>query len=81
VTWPGVGAFVGQGSTQVYWAPVAGFPDRYRVVLISSDGGDLPFAVEMEDLLPVTPVVTVVEAAGTDNFTRPLAGLTIVLDR
>jgi hypothetical protein len=81
VTWPGVTGFEGSGSTQVYSAPVAGDPDRYRVVLVSPTGGDIPFAITVEDAYLQSPVVTVVEAVGSDNRPHPLEGLRVALER
>ncbi len=81
VTWPGVVGFEGQGSTQVYFAAVAGSPDRYRVVLVSPTGGDVPFAIVVDDAYLQSPVVTLVEAVGTDNLSRQLGGLRVVLER
>jgi hypothetical protein len=81
VTWPGVVAFEGWGSTLVYWAPVSFDADRYRVVLVSPSGGDLPFTVSVDDAYLVSPSVTVVEATGTDNRALPLGSLRVVLER
>ncbi len=81
VTWPGVTGFTGRGSTQVYSAPVAGVPDRYRVILVSATGGDLPFAIEVADAYLQSPVVTVVEAARTDDRSLAVSGLNVVLER
>jgi hypothetical protein len=81
VTWPGVVGFEGRGSTQVYFAPVAGFPDRFRVILVSPTGGDVPFAVTVEDTYLRSPEMTVVEAVGTDNRPLSVTGLRIVLER
>ncbi len=81
VTWPGVAGFEGRGSTQVYSAPVTDSPDRYRVVLVSPTGGDLPFAIAVDDAYLQSPVVTVVEAAGIDNLPMSVAGLRVVLER
>ncbi|MBM4184709.1 MAG: hypothetical protein FJ207_10945 [Gemmatimonadetes bacterium] len=81
VTWPGVLGFEGQGSTQVYWAPVDGFPDRYRVILVNPTGGDIPFAIEEADVLLRSPTITFVEAAGTDNQPLAVEGLRVTLVR
>ena len=81
VTWPGVVGFDGRGSTQVYSAPVADSPDRYRVVLVGPTGGNLPFAIAVDDAYLQSPVVTVVEAAGIDNLPLSVAGLRVVLER
>ncbi|MSR21078.1 MAG: hypothetical protein EXR91_08875 [Gemmatimonadetes bacterium] len=81
VTWPGVVGFEGRGSTQVYSAAVTGSPDRHRVVLVSPTGGDLPFAIAVDDVYLETPVATVVEAVGTDNLALSVGGLRVVLER
>jgi len=81
VTWPGVIGFAGQGSTQVYSAPVAGAPDRHRVILISPTGGDLPFEIHVDDAYLESPTVTVVEAVGTGDNPVSLLGLQVVLVR
>ena len=81
VTWPGVVGFEGRGSTQVYSAAVAGSPERYRVVLVSPSGGDLPFAILVDDAYLESPVVTVVEAVGSDNLSLSIGGLRVVLER
>ena len=81
VTWPGVVGFEGRGSTQVYFAPVPGFPDRYRVILVSPTGGDIPFAIAVDDAYLRSPTVMVVEAAGTDNQSKSVNGLRVVFER
>jgi len=81
VTWPGVVGFEARGSTQVYSAAISGSPNRYRVVLVSPSGGDLPFAIAVDDAYLESPVVTVVEAAGTDNLPLPVTDLEVVLAR
>lgn len=81
VVWPGVQGFEARGSTQVYSASVAGEPDRYRVVLLTPGGGDLTFSILVDDLYLEGPVVTLVEAAGTNNQPRPVGDLSIRLER
>lgn len=81
VTWPGVVGFEGRGSTQVYSAAVTGSPERYRVILLSPSGGDLPFAIRVDDAYLVSPSVTVVEAVGTDDLPLSVTGLRVVLER
>jgi hypothetical protein len=81
VVWAGVLGFEGQGSTQVYSAPVAGEPNRHRVILVGPSGGDLSFGIRVEDLYLEGPVVTVVEATGTNNLPRPVADLRVSLER
>jgi hypothetical protein len=81
VTWVGVQGFEGQGQTQVYSAPVAGDPDRYRVVLIDPVGGELHFGIDVDDVYLEGPVVTVVSAADADNQPMGVAGLSVGLER
>ncbi len=81
VTWPGVVGFEGRGGTQVYFGAVPGFPDRYRVILVSPSGGDIPFSVDVDDAHLARPTVTVVEAASSSNQLLPLARLRVVLER
>lgn len=80
VTWPGVVGFEGRGDTQVYFAPVAG-RDRYRVILVSPTGGDIPFAILVDDAYLTSPTVTVVEAASSTNQLLPLTRLRVELAR
>jgi len=81
VVWPGVQGFEGQGSTQVYWAQVPDEPNRHRVILVGPAGGDLRFGVLVDDLYLEGPVVTVVEAASTNNLPRPVSDLSVQLVR
>lgn len=81
VTWPGVVGFEGRGGTQVYFGAVPGFADRYRVILVSPSGGDIPFTISVDDAYLASPTVTVVEAASSTNQLLPLTRLRVVLDR
>jgi hypothetical protein len=81
VVWKGIQGFEGQGSTQIYSAPVPGEPNRYRVILVDPTGGDLTFGIRVDDLYLEGPVVTVAEAAGTDDLPRSVGGLRVVLQR
>lgn len=81
VVWAGVRGFEGQGSTQVYSAPVPGEPNRHRVILVSPTGGDVSFGIRVDDLYLEGPVVTVVEAASTDDVPRPVGDLGVLLER
>ena len=81
VTWPGVVAFEGRGSTQVYAAPVAGEPNRWRVVLVSPSISELPFTVQVESAFADVPVVTVVEAANIGDDAVDPGELSVVLER
>ena len=54
--------FVRQGSE----------PDRWRIVVVSPDGGDPVFRIDVEDVSAALPSTLVFSAAGTDD--EPLAG-------
>jgi hypothetical protein len=60
---------------------VAGSPDRYRLIVVSPTGGDIPFAIAVEDAYLQSPVVSVIEATGTDDRPHPIANLRVVLER
>jgi hypothetical protein len=77
VTWRGVLGFSGRGATQVYWAPVAGSPDRYRVVLVAPSGQDLLFSVQIEALHSERPTLVVVEAADSANEPVPASAVSV----
>lgn len=81
VAWKGVQGFEGQGGTQVYWAPVPGEVDRYRVILVDATGGDLSFGISVDDVYLEGPVVTVVEAADVANEPRAVSDLSVLLER
>jgi hypothetical protein len=81
VTWRGVAGFDGEGSTQVYWAPVPDVADRYRVILVGPAAGELPFSVKVDRVYTESPVVTVVEATGADNLPVSVTDLRVVLGR
>lgn len=81
VVWMGVQGFEGQGSTQVYAAPVAGEENRYRVILVGPTGGDLRFGIRVDDLYLEGPVVTVVEAATAANLALPVTDVRVLLER
>jgi len=78
VVWSEVTGFEGQGSTQVYWAPVAGESGRYRVILVAPSGGQLTFGVQVDGRYLNGPVITVVEAVATDNLPRPVGDMRVV---
>ena len=79
VVWSEVTGFEGQGSTQVYWAPVAGESDRYRVILVAPSGGQLTFGLQVEGHYLHAPIVTVVEVVATDNLPRPVGDVRVLL--
>jgi hypothetical protein len=81
VSWHSMKGFEGRASTRVYSAPVDGSPNRYRVVLVDEAGGDLRFAVDLEDARLNGPVITLVEAVDTNNDPLPVGELRVVLER
>lgn len=81
VVWDGVRGFEGHGSTQVYSAPVPGERDHYRVILIAPEGGELAFGILVDGDYLRGPLVTVVEAAGSDNLPRSAGDLSVSLER
>jgi hypothetical protein len=81
VIWAGVQGFEGQGSTQAYSAAVAGEVDRYRVILVGPGGGDLSFGIRVDDLYLGGPVVTLIDATGTNNLPRSVRDLRVLLER
>jgi hypothetical protein len=81
VVWSSITGFEGQGSTQVYSAPVAGEDNRYRVILVAPSGGPLTFGVRVDGVYLHGPVITVVEAVASDNLPRPVGDLRVVLER
>jgi len=81
VIWAGVQGFEGQGSTQVYAAEVAGEVGRYRVILVGPAGGDLSFGIRVDDVYLEGPVVTLIEATGTNNLPRSVGDLRVLLAR
>jgi len=81
VVWAGVQGFEGMGSTQAYSAPVEDDADRYRVILVGPTGGALTFGIAVDDVYLEAPVVTLVEAAGSDDLPRPLGNIRVLLER
>jgi len=81
VTWTGIQGFEGHGSTQVYSAPVAGEKDRYRVILVAPAGGNLTFGIQIDGVYLQGPVITVVDAAGSDNLPRSVANFRVLLEQ
>lgn len=77
----GIRGFAGRGSTQVYAAPVADRAGVHRVILIDPEGGELGFDVEVDDRGMEGPMVTVVQAAGTDNATMPASEVAVRIER
>jgi hypothetical protein len=82
VTWRGVEGFQGLGNTRAYWAPVAGSPDRYRVVLVDPLGGELGMAIDVQDIMRAeVPAVAFVSAADVNNQMLSVARLKMRLGR
>jgi hypothetical protein len=81
VIWAGVQGFDGQGSTQVYSAAVAGEQDRYRVILVGPTGGEISFGIRVDDVYLEGPVVTLIDATGTNNLPRSVGDLRVLLER
>jgi hypothetical protein len=81
VVWKGVQGLEGRGSTQVYSAPVAGQGGRHRFILVGPSGGDLSFAIEVDDVYLEGPIVTLVEATDVSNEPRTVADLHVLLER
>ena len=81
VVWAGVQGFEGQGSTQVYSAQLTAEKDRHRVILVGPAGGDLSFGILVDDLYLEGPLVTVVEAVATDNLSRSVDNIRVLLER
>ena len=81
VTMGGVISFEGRGSTQVYFAPLAGSPNRWRVVLVSPSISQLPFAMEVESSLLEVPAVAIVEAANIGDLPVDVSELKVALER
>ncbi len=77
----GIRGFVGRGSAQVYSAAVPGRTDVHRVILVDPLGGEIAFAVEVDDRRMEGPVVTVVEAAGADDERISAGSVTVRVER
>lgn len=67
LTGGGVTGFESQGSTLAYGAAVVNQTDKYRVVLVSPDGGEMRFGIQVTDVGAARPAVTAVSAATVDN--------------
>jgi hypothetical protein len=77
----GITGFTGRGTTQVYWSSVADKVDTHRVILIDAQGGDLGFDIVVEDRAMEGPVITVLQAALTDNTGVSAAVATVTVER
>ena len=58
-----------------------GRPDVYRVIVLGRAGGSLPFAIDVDDRAMEGPVVTVIQAADTDNVPLSAGGVNVSLVR
>ncbi len=77
----GIQGFSARGTTQLYASEVPGRSDTHRVILLDPVGGDLGFEIEVEDRGMEGPVITVVQAADTDNATIPVSSVELSLER
>lgn len=77
----GINGFEGRGSTQVYSAAVPGRTGVYRVIVLDRAGGSLGFAVDVDDRGMEGPVVTVIQAADTDNVPMSAGGVSVSIVR
>ena len=73
---PGIRGFDAQGDARVYWAADPDRPGRHRVIVISPGGGELRFAIQVEDVGIESPAMTVLQATRADNrLTTPSAAV------
>ena len=77
----GVRGFAGRGDTQVYFAPVPGRSNVYRVIAVDPIGGEIGLDVEVDDVGMEGPVVTVVQAARNDNTTASVRNVAVSVER
>lgn len=77
----GIQSFSGLGSAQVYSAVVESKVDTHRVLIVSPDGGDLQFEIMVDDRAMEGPVVTVLQAALTNNRAVSAAVATVAIER
>jgi hypothetical protein len=77
----GITGFAGRGSTRVYSAAVPSRPRVHRVVLVDAVGGEIGFDIQVEDVGMERPVVTVVQAAGTDNRSLSSGAVSIAVEQ
>ena len=81
VTGSSILGFEGLESTQVYASAVPGSEDRYRVMLIHPEGGDLRFEIQMSDTGAEDPVSRVLSAVASDNSLASEVAIEVVLER
>lgn len=67
LTGGGVTGFESRGNTLAYGAAVVNQPDKYRVILVSPDGGEMQFGIKVTDLGAARPAVAAISATTVDN--------------
>jgi hypothetical protein len=77
----GINGFEGRAGTRVYSSALAGRPGVYRVIVLDRVGGELGFAIDVDDLGMEGPVVTVIQAADTGNDPMSVGGVSVSLVR
>jgi type IV pilus biogenesis protein CpaD/CtpE len=77
----GITGFTGRGTTQVYWSSVPDKVNTHRVILIDAQGEELDFDIVVEDRAMEGPVITVLQAALTDNTGASAAVATVTIER
>ena len=77
----GINGFEGRGSTQVYSAELSGRPGVHRVIVLDRSGGEMGFAIDVDDRGMEGPVVTVLQAANTSNDPMSAGGVTVAFTR
>lgn len=77
----GIQSFSGLGAAQVYSAVVETKVDTHRVLIVSPEGGELQFEIMVDDRAMEGPIVTVLQAALTDNRAVSAAVATVAIER
>jgi hypothetical protein len=68
----GIEGFSPAGGSRVFWAPVAGSQERFRVMVIQpSASAEIQFRVSVMDLAQGRPRASIVNLVGGDNVTLP----------
>ncbi|MFQ5535819.1 MAG: hypothetical protein ACE5GJ_00070 [Gemmatimonadota bacterium] len=81
VTGGGIQGFEDQGDTRVYGAMVSEVENRYRVVVISPEGGTIRFGIRVDDVGADLPSASVVTTASTDNLPALGTGVSVKIER
>ncbi len=81
VTGLSITGFAAQGDARVYGARLSEVDGLHRVVLISPTGGPMQFGIEVDDLGADPPLVTVLTAVNTKNFTTAATGIEVRVER